>query len=193
MKMNLNPGFTKAFGIFLEKLREIVKRDTAGQVSPAGPYVWDVTHEEGYKYIRVVLVSKSGDDVKKTPWGFVEKRTGDIFRAASWKAPCLNHTRGSIYDEHHGLKHAAWTGPAYIWEIDEEERNRVPILSSRLDRSKKKTPVVEVAKEEPVAEPEPEPEVEVVKPSAPTKIGSGNMSIAAQIAAHIAQLEGKIA
>lgn len=184
MRMKLNHGFVQAFGTFLDNLREMVKKDTAGQVSPMGAQAWDVVYEEGYKYIRVVLVSKSGENVNKTAWGFVEKNTGDIFRAASWKAPCLNHTRGSIYDQDNGMKYAKWTGPAYIWEIDDDERKRVPVLSNDLKYIKKEV-------EEQIVEDIPELPEEP-QPSPVKKAGNG-MSIAAQIAAHIANLEGKIA
>jgi hypothetical protein len=186
MKMKLDHGFTKAFGTFMEKLREIVKRETAGQVGPSGPCAWDVTYEEGYKYIRVILVNKTGDQTSKTAWGFIEKHTGDIFRAASWKAPCLNHTRGRIYDEDNGIKYARWTGPAYIWEIDEKERNRTPILSS----------TVKVVEKKEVQEEAPDKNVISLpnrNPPHPPAQKDGNMSIAAQIAAHIAKMEGKIA
>ena len=117
----------------MDKLNEIVRENTTASnthIHPDGStYSWTVTHEEGYKYVRIVLVSERDSEKKKTAWGFIDKRSGDIFRAASWKAPSLNHIRGNLYDEHNGLLNAAWTGPAYIWEINgkkEEEATTQP-------------------------------------------------------------------
>jgi hypothetical protein len=129
MKMALDHRFVAAFGTFMDKLNAIVGEATAdpnAHIHPSGSsYSWAATYEEGYKYVRVVLVSESNGEKKKTAWGFIDKRSGDIFRAASWKAPSLNHVRGNLFDEHNGLENAVWTGPAYIWEIngkkDEEE------------------------------------------------------------------------
>lgn len=112
MKMKFDHRFVAAFNTFMEGLREIVRTETKTD--------HEVSYEEGYKYIRIVL-SSVGPNPSKTAWGFIDKRSGDIFRSASWKAPCLNHVRGNIYDESNGLKHCLWTGPAYIWEINEKK------------------------------------------------------------------------
>lgn len=119
MKMELDHRFTASFKSFMSGLSELVQRET----SPASNM--SVAYEEGYKYIRVVLMSTANGITSKTAWGFIDKRSGDIFRSASWKAPCLNHTRGNIYDESNGLKHCLWTGPAYIWEIKESRTEEV--------------------------------------------------------------------
>ena len=133
MKMALDHRFVASLGTFMDKLNEIVRENTTASnthIHPDGStYSWTVTHEEGYKYVRIVLVSERDSEKKKTAWGFIDKRSGDIFRAASWKAPSLNHIRGNLYDEHNGLLNAAWTGPAYIWEINgkkEEEATTQP-------------------------------------------------------------------
>lgn len=118
MKMKFDHRFVAAFNTFIDSLKVIVAKETAGQQSPQGAYSWAVEYEEGYKYIRVVIVSDSNGNKQKTAWGFIDKRSADIFRAASWKAPSLNHIRGNLYDESNGLKNAHWTGPAYIWEIN---------------------------------------------------------------------------
>jgi hypothetical protein len=118
MKMKFDHRFVAAFNTFIDSLKGIVAKETAGQQSPHGPYSWTVEYEEGYKYIRVVIASDNNGNKQKTAWGFIDKRSADIFRAASWKAPSLNHIRGNLYDESNGLKNAHWTGPAYIWEIN---------------------------------------------------------------------------
>ena len=54
-------------------------------------------------------------------WGFVAKKngehkgipyfTGDVFKAATWRAPA-KHVRGSIFSD--GTDWYAWTGPNYL-------------------------------------------------------------------------------
>jgi hypothetical protein len=44
---------------------------------------------------------------------FVEKETGDVFKAAGFKTPA-KHARGNIYDEHNGLSMMGPHGPAYL-------------------------------------------------------------------------------
>lgn len=122
MKMALDHKFVASFGTFMDNLGKIVRENTTANNTHKHPdgstYSWSITHEEGYKYVRIVLVSEYNGVKQKTAWGFIDKRSGDIFRAASWKAPSLNHIRGNLYDEHNGLLNVAWTGPAYIWEIN---------------------------------------------------------------------------
>lgn len=118
MKMKFDHRFVASFGTFMDSLRELVKQETSSQG-------WTVEYEEGYKYIRVVLVNG-----QKSAWGFIDKRTGDIFRAASWKAPSLNHIRGNIYDESNGMKFARWTGPSYIWEINGKEKEETSVTTT---------------------------------------------------------------
>jgi hypothetical protein len=121
MKMKFDHRFVASFSTFMDSLKDIVAKETVGQQSSQGAYSWTVEYEEGYKYIRVVIISDCNGNKQKTAWGFIDKRSGDIFRAASWKAPSLNHIRGNLYDESNGLKNAHWTGPAYIWEIHAEK------------------------------------------------------------------------
>lgn len=130
MKMQLDFRFVAAFKTFMNGLSEIVKKETTSHVGPSGPYAWSVEYEEGYKYVRVVIVSETGGVKQKTAWGFIDKRTADIFRAASWKAPSLNHIRGNLYDESNGLKHVHWTGPAYIWEINGKEKDDTTVTTT---------------------------------------------------------------
>ena len=131
MKMSLDHTFVAAFGTFMSSLKQIVAENTANIQTPHGTSVWEVSYEEGYKYVRVVLTSESPNGTKqKTAWGFIDKRSGDIFRSASWKAPSLNHIRGNIFDENNGLKNVHWTGPAYIWEINAGKDEEVVVNQS---------------------------------------------------------------
>ena len=91
---------------FAARLTEEVKSDpfwTEGVPNLATP-VYTVD-PRGKKYARIV---KDGESV----WGFVEIATGDIFKAAGWKAPA-KHARGNIETATYG-KEYVWTGPAYL-------------------------------------------------------------------------------
>jgi len=74
----------------------------------------DLSLRPGRKFIKVVEGSRV--------WGFIAKvdgvhkgipmLTGDILKAATWRAPA-KHSRGSIFDaEMH--KSFSWTGPNYL-------------------------------------------------------------------------------
>jgi hypothetical protein len=58
----------------------------------------------GSKYIRLMF--------DRSTWGFLEKKTGDIYMAASYKAPA-KHVRGNVYDPN-TFKGFRWTGPQYL-------------------------------------------------------------------------------
>lgn len=70
-----------------------------------------VETEEGKRYVRVVRQDARGSS--RSAMAFVDKTTGDVFKAASWKAPA-KHARGNIFDEYNGLKTATAHGPAYL-------------------------------------------------------------------------------
>ena len=57
------------------------------------------TMEEGKKFIKIVRGSVSGS---KSVHGFIDKATGDVLKAAGWKAPAKG-ARGNIFDQHKGL------------------------------------------------------------------------------------------
>lgn len=67
---------------------------------------YNVEFDEGKKYVKVVMVSWGSRSVHS----FVEKETGLIWRAKSWKAPALNHPRGNIFDNSSFVNRISWTG-----------------------------------------------------------------------------------
>jgi hypothetical protein len=78
---------------------------------PAEPKIQEfrdaIEVKEGSKYIKITT--------EKSVWGFVNKgnkdfKVGDILKAAGWRAPALNRSRGNIF----GKYSVAWTGPHYI-------------------------------------------------------------------------------
>lgn len=64
--------------------------------------------ETGRKYVKLVS-NRSGS---RSVWCFVEKETGDILKAASWKAPA-KHSRGNVKDKT-SYSSYPWTGPHYL-------------------------------------------------------------------------------
>lgn len=64
---------------------------------------WSAQH--GQKYIKVI--HEDGDH--RSVHSFVDK-DGNIWKAASWKAPAKNFTRGSIFDKASYEKRIRWSG-----------------------------------------------------------------------------------
>ena len=60
--------------------------------SLAVPFVGSM---KGRKYIRVF----KNDGTQRFVYGFICRETGDLYKAASWKSPARNFTRGNIFDE----------------------------------------------------------------------------------------------
>ncbi len=60
------------------------------------------------KYIRV-----SRKDSQESVHCFIDKTTGDVFKAASWSAPA-KHARGNIFDKNNGLGMMGPHGPASL-------------------------------------------------------------------------------
>lgn len=68
-----------------------------------------VEFDIGRKYVKVVF--KPWNDTKtisKYVHSFVEKSTGDIWKAATWKAPAKNFSRGNVLKRHYPT--LRWTG-----------------------------------------------------------------------------------
>jgi len=91
--------FDGALDNLLENIRKDYEKWSNGNMS---------THDElslkpGRKFIKVIR----GNSV----WGFVAKKVGDVFKAASW-ASAAKHTRGNIFDKNQN--YFRWTGPDYL-------------------------------------------------------------------------------
>lgn len=68
-----------------------------------------ITYKVGPKYTKIFVNDKHD---KGRIWGFVDKNTGDIFRAATYKAPA-KIARGNIFDEKTWKKFTNF-GPQYL-------------------------------------------------------------------------------
>ena len=66
-----------------------------------------IEFEPGSKYVKVVKISSGGS---RSVHSFVEKETGAIWKAASWKAPAKNFVRGNVFDAGTYLNRLQWTG-----------------------------------------------------------------------------------
>jgi hypothetical protein len=66
-----------------------------------------VEFDEGKKYVKVVSISGGGS---RSVFCFVEKENGNIWRAASWKAPARNFVRGNVFDQSTYADRIRWTG-----------------------------------------------------------------------------------
>ena len=65
-----------------------------------------IEFEAGSKYVKVVSVSWGSRSVHS----FVEKATGNIWKAASWKSPARNFVRGNVFDSASYINRLSWTG-----------------------------------------------------------------------------------
>jgi hypothetical protein len=61
----------------------------------------------GIKYVKIV---KPGSGV----YVFINRETGDILKAATWKTPVTNNPRGNISDEDFGARGVTWHGAVYL-------------------------------------------------------------------------------
>jgi hypothetical protein len=67
-----------------------------------GQYLKEFYIEGGRKYVKIAQRNGSHNSVHS----FVDA-DGKIWKAATWKAPALNFSRGSIFDENFGVGTAA--------------------------------------------------------------------------------------
>ena len=72
------------------------------------PQLW---FQRGKKYIRVVREAHEHD---RSAHCFIDTTNGNILKAASWKAPELNHARGNLFDATGGLSWMGVYGPATL-------------------------------------------------------------------------------
>jgi len=59
--------------------------------------LYPVVVDGGRKYIKLTYALSGGN--QRSVYCFVRAADGAILKSASWKAPALNYTRGSIFDQ----------------------------------------------------------------------------------------------
>ena len=83
--------------------------DSYAQFNPDGankPYAPVFTVEEGCKYLKIVM-STSGN---RSVHAFVDRITGDVYKAASWKAPAKGVRYNLLKDPETCYRKADWAG-----------------------------------------------------------------------------------
>ena len=96
---NLKPmtEFDACLQSWFEKCAALVKEGTNGRST--------LERDGGKTYIKFTSVG-----TQRIVYCFVDSRNGNIYMAATWRAPALNHARGNILDEHNGMSWMEWTG-----------------------------------------------------------------------------------
>ena len=108
--------FDAKFDSFLTGAQAIIDAYTQKMVEtsdkPAAArfaYTKKLSPVKGRRYIKVVEVSESGGS---SVFCFVDLKTGNVLKAASWSSPAKG-ARGNIFDDHNGLGRMGPYGPAY--------------------------------------------------------------------------------
>ena len=76
---------------------------------------YDFFFEEGRKYHKIIMVTESDS---RSVHGFVDKKTGEVYMAASWKAPAKNGVRFDlriIEQREWVLENCDWAG-GYLYK-----------------------------------------------------------------------------
>lgn len=105
MKTTVNPDLATALIGYKDVIIADYEKKLAC-VDEDGNLRFGIEFEEGSKYVKVVSLSWSSRSVHS----FVEKATGDIWKAASWKAPARNFARGNVFKPDSYLNRTSWTG-----------------------------------------------------------------------------------
>lgn len=87
--------FDKAFEVFMDKVQAVFDKYWNEMGFTHTKPEFEVT--EGPRYIKVIRDDRSQRSVHL----FVDKRNGDVLKAASWKAPAKG-ARSNIFDEDNG-------------------------------------------------------------------------------------------
>jgi hypothetical protein len=79
----------------------------------AAPDGYDYTFESGKKYHKVIMIDSSG---ARSVHCFVDKKTGEVYKSASWKQPAkgVRYDLRLIRDREYLFQHADWAG-AYLY------------------------------------------------------------------------------
>lgn len=89
--MSSNENFNNALTTFLASAQEKVDTFYKGEAR--------LTTTVGRRYVRVVRVLYGN---QQSAHCFVDRTTGDVLKASSWKAPAKG-ARGNIFNDDHGM------------------------------------------------------------------------------------------
>lgn len=100
-------NFNETIYAWLEKCQELINAYyTKNYNNLSAPKLF---LKKGVRYVKVVANNGS----QKSVWAFVDSKSGDILKPASWNAPA-KHSRGNIYDEHGGMSFINPYGVNYL-------------------------------------------------------------------------------
>jgi len=79
----------------------------------AAPEGYDYTFLSGKKYHKVIMIDNGG---QRSVHCFVDKKTGEVYKSASWKQPAkgVRYDLRLIRDREYLFAHADWAG-AYLY------------------------------------------------------------------------------
>ena len=103
----LSPEKQAAIINFLPRLQEQVKNDYLGwqRDSDFGKQnVPKLSYKEGRRFVKIITEAHG----QRSVFGFIEKDTGKLWKAAGWNSPALNFARGNIADA--DISKIRWTG-----------------------------------------------------------------------------------
>ncbi len=103
--------FIKAANEFLKRVQKMSDTHMAKEF-PNYPHPNPKYHfMKGRKYWRVVR--EEGGSASKSAYAFLDTTTGDVLKAAGWKAPA-RHARGNVFDSDFGMKAVGPYGARYL-------------------------------------------------------------------------------
>lgn len=69
-----------------------------------------ITWEYAPKYVRVWKIEQHGKSIHT----FIDTTTGNVLKAASWKAPVKTNPRSNVFDADHGISGVTHFGAVYL-------------------------------------------------------------------------------
>jgi len=105
MRAIMNEKFEVALQGFLKAAQAKVDAGYAGLTNYAVLSV-----QPGTKYVKIVATSHGS----KSVYCFVNKETGNVHKAASWKAPVVSNPRSNIYSADFGASGVTQYGAVYL-------------------------------------------------------------------------------
>jgi hypothetical protein len=118
--VTMRPDFEQKLASFFEGCKRInAEHLTANNEN--NDVQWNMTWLK--RYVRVEVVHDIGvTSYNYRAWCFVDIETGEVLKAARWKAPAITKIkRGNIFDEHNGLQFMGPHGVAYADAINRTE------------------------------------------------------------------------
>jgi hypothetical protein len=95
---------------WLWSAQDLINKNYATHFSNLTPSLLEMS--DGRRYIRIDSIADGGRG-QRSVWAFIDKKTGDILRAAGYKAPA-KHARGNLFDAMQGTEMLTPYGIGYL-------------------------------------------------------------------------------